>query len=196
MSPAAPPGATLAVTQASSYALHAIDASIFRIPFFFLWLYLDWFIKPDSYNPCILYEYRKQREVKVGLCFERRITIFTGFPLNAGLRGTGLSIGPRGASITLGRHGAHARVGLPGTDISSRTRLAPGRTDGRQVCSGAGVGGSRSRAARRSLDADGRVAVSTDGIHGAPSRGAGTYFRPVLRMAFSARPWKKSGGIQ
>lgn len=63
----------------------------------------------------------------MGFRFSRRIKIAPGVRLNLGLRGVSVSAGVRGANMTLGRHGLHGNVGLPGTGLSYRTKLAGGR---------------------------------------------------------------------
>jgi hypothetical protein len=68
----------------------------------------------------------------VGLRFSRRIKIAPGVRLNLGLRGVSVSAGVRGAGVTLGRHGLFGNVGLPGTGLSYRTKLAGGKAAARQ----------------------------------------------------------------
>lgn len=60
----------------------------------------------------------------MSLRFRKTITLAPGLRLNLGARGASLSAGPRGASVTLGRNGIFGSVGLPGTGLSYRTRLA------------------------------------------------------------------------
>lgn len=63
----------------------------------------------------------------MGFRFSRRIKIAPGVRLNLGLRGVSVFAGVRGANMTLGRHGLHGNVGLPGTGLSYRTKLAAGQ---------------------------------------------------------------------
>lgn len=51
-----------------------------------------------------------------------------GVRLNLGKTGVSLSAGVRGASVTLGKRGLYSNVGIPGTGLSSRQRLAGGPT--------------------------------------------------------------------
>lgn len=60
----------------------------------------------------------------MGFRFSRRISIMPGVRINLGKRGASLSVGGRGASVTMGRNGVHGNVGLPGTGLSYRARLA------------------------------------------------------------------------
>lgn len=60
----------------------------------------------------------------MGLRFSRRIKIAPGVRLNLGLKGASVSAGVRGAGVTLGRQGLFGSVGVPGTGVSYRTRLA------------------------------------------------------------------------
>lgn len=60
----------------------------------------------------------------MGWRFQKRITIFPGFRLNLSRRGISTSIGPRGASLTVHKHGVDANVGLPGSGLSYRERIA------------------------------------------------------------------------
>jgi hypothetical protein len=59
----------------------------------------------------------------MGFRFRKSIRIAPGIRLNVGSRGMSATIGPRGASVNVGPGGAYANVGIPGTGISSRTRL-------------------------------------------------------------------------
>src|SRR5690606_6281337 len=47
--------------------------------------------------------------------------------LNVSGSGVSMSMGPRGASVTLGKRGIYRNLGLPGTGIYHRTRLAGGK---------------------------------------------------------------------
>lgn len=43
--------------------------------------------------------------------------------MNFGLRGLSMSLGPRGANVNIGSRGAYATLGIPGTGISTRSRI-------------------------------------------------------------------------
>jgi hypothetical protein len=58
--------------------------------------------------------------------FQRRVRLAPGVRVNFGLRGMSLSLGPRGASMTLGSRGLYSNVGVPGTGLSMRQRVAGG----------------------------------------------------------------------
>ena len=60
----------------------------------------------------------------MGLRFNKRIKIMPGVKLNIGLGGISTTIGPRGASLNAVKKGVYANVGLPGTGILSRTKIA------------------------------------------------------------------------
>jgi hypothetical protein len=62
----------------------------------------------------------------VGFRFSKRVKIAPGVRLNLGLGGVSVSAGVRGASVTLGKRGLYGNVGLPGTGLSYRTKLAGG----------------------------------------------------------------------
>lgn len=72
----------------------------------------------------------------MGLRFSRRITLLPGVHLNLGLKSVSLSLGPRGAGVTLGPGGVHGHLGLPGTGLSYRKRLAGGQPRGSQAPEG------------------------------------------------------------
>jgi Protein of unknown function (DUF4236) len=59
----------------------------------------------------------------MGFRFHRSIRLFPGVRINLSRRGITTTIGPRGASVNVARRGAYANFGLPGTGVSSRTRL-------------------------------------------------------------------------
>lgn len=61
----------------------------------------------------------------MALRFRKSIKLAPGVRLNFSGRGTTWSLGPRGASVSIGRRGVYANAGIPGTGISSRTRIAP-----------------------------------------------------------------------
>lgn len=59
----------------------------------------------------------------MGIRFRRSIRIFPGLRVNVSGSGVSATVGPSGASVNVGSHGTYANVGLPGSGISSRTRL-------------------------------------------------------------------------
>jgi hypothetical protein len=56
--------------------------------------------------------------------YRKRIKIIPGVHLNLSKRGISTNIGVRGANVTIGSSGSHLNISLPGTGISSRTRLS------------------------------------------------------------------------
>jgi len=60
----------------------------------------------------------------MALRFQKRIRIAPGIRLNISKTGISGTVGVRGASINLGKGGAFVNAGLPGTGLSTRTRLA------------------------------------------------------------------------
>lgn len=62
----------------------------------------------------------------MGVRFRRRIRIAPGIYLNLSGSGVSASVGPRGASLTFGRQGVHSNLGIPGTGLYSRDRIAGG----------------------------------------------------------------------
>ncbi|HEY3876093.1 MAG TPA: DUF4236 domain-containing protein [Candidatus Kapabacteria bacterium] len=60
----------------------------------------------------------------MSLRFRRRIKIIPGVHLNVSRSGISTSIGVRGASMTFGKRGTYTNVGVPGTGISWRNRVA------------------------------------------------------------------------
>jgi hypothetical protein len=63
----------------------------------------------------------------MALRFNKRIKIAPGVKLNVSTKGVSTTVGARGASVNVGKRGAHANVGLPGTGLSSRTKIAGGK---------------------------------------------------------------------
>jgi hypothetical protein len=59
----------------------------------------------------------------MGIRYRRSVKLIPGLRLNAGLRGLSLTVGPRGASVSLGGRGVYGNLGIPGTGLSTRTRL-------------------------------------------------------------------------
>lgn len=56
--------------------------------------------------------------------FRKRFTLFPGVRLNFSKSGISASIGPRGASVTVGKLVTHVNVGIPGTGLSYRAKVA------------------------------------------------------------------------
>lgn len=60
----------------------------------------------------------------MGIRFRKSVSLLPGVRVNlGGRRGPSVTIGPRGANVNIGPSGSYANVGLPGTGISSRTRI-------------------------------------------------------------------------
>jgi hypothetical protein len=60
----------------------------------------------------------------MSLRFRRRVTLAPGLRLNLSKSGVSLSAGPRGTSVTVGRQGIYRNLGVPGTGLYHRTRIA------------------------------------------------------------------------
>lgn len=60
----------------------------------------------------------------MGILFRKRVKILRGVNLNISKSGTSLSVGPRGAKVTIGKRGVYANVGIPGTGIYTRKKIA------------------------------------------------------------------------
>lgn len=61
----------------------------------------------------------------MALRFNKRIKIAPGVKVNVGLKGiTSTTVGGRGASVNIGKKGNHLNAGLPGTGLSTRTKLS------------------------------------------------------------------------
>jgi len=56
--------------------------------------------------------------------FRRSVRIAPGVRLNIGKRGASFSVGGRGSSMTFGSRGVYSNVGIPGTGLSYRSRIA------------------------------------------------------------------------
>ena len=69
----------------------------------------------------------------MALRFNKRIKIAPGVKLNLGLGGVSTTVGARGASINVGKKGAHANIGIPGTGLSSRTKISGGSAAQKQA---------------------------------------------------------------
>jgi hypothetical protein len=59
----------------------------------------------------------------MALRFQKRIKIAPGIRLNLSKSGVSVSAGPKGASLNVGKNGKHLTLGIPGTGLSSRTRI-------------------------------------------------------------------------
>lgn len=62
----------------------------------------------------------------MALRFRRSIKLAPGIRMNLSGSGTSWTLGPRGASIGVGKRGTFLNTGIPGTGLSSRTRLSSG----------------------------------------------------------------------
>lgn len=58
--------------------------------------------------------------------FRKRIKVFPGFYLNVSNSGISSTIGIRGASISIGKRGTYFNSSIPGTGLSSRTKIGSG----------------------------------------------------------------------
>jgi len=65
----------------------------------------------------------------MGFRFRRTLKILPGLRLNFSRSGVSATAGVRGASVTLGKKGTYANVGLPGSGLSYRSKVAPGLDD-------------------------------------------------------------------
>lgn len=59
----------------------------------------------------------------MGLRFRKSFKLAPGVRLNVGSSGMSWSLGPRGASVSIGKRGTYFNASIPGTGLSSRTRL-------------------------------------------------------------------------
>lgn len=62
----------------------------------------------------------------MALRFSKRIKIAPGIRVNLSKSGVSTTLGPRGASINVGKKGVHSNLGIPGTGLSTRTKIAGG----------------------------------------------------------------------
>jgi hypothetical protein len=62
----------------------------------------------------------------MGFRFRRSVKLAPGVRLNVSPGGMSVTAGMRGASINVGKRGAYANLGIPGTGISSRTKISAG----------------------------------------------------------------------
>ena len=65
-----------------------------------------------------------EKKYIMGTRFQKRITIVPGFRLNLSKSGVSTTIGKRGLSVTNSKRGQHLNVGMPGTGLSYRTKIA------------------------------------------------------------------------
>ena len=110
--------------------------------------------------------------------FQKRIRIAPGLRLNLSAGGVSMSAGPRGASLTLGKQGLYGNAGLPGTGISARQKLSPGKKVGAVERGGASSGSSEPVSV--SLRSDGTVELTYESS-GDPPRDFGGKPVTVLR---------------
>ncbi|WP_312515831.1 DUF4236 domain-containing protein [Massilia sp.] len=59
----------------------------------------------------------------MGLRFRKSFKLAPGVRLNVSGSGMSWSLGPRGASVSIGKRGTYFNANIPGTGLSSRTRL-------------------------------------------------------------------------
>lgn len=62
----------------------------------------------------------------MALRFRKSVKIAPGIRVNLSGSGASVTAGPRGASVSFGKRGAYLNAGIPGTGISSRTKLSGG----------------------------------------------------------------------
>ncbi len=60
----------------------------------------------------------------MGFRLQRSIRIAKGVRLNISKSGLGVSVGPRGAKLSVGPRGAYSHLGIPGTGLSVRSKIA------------------------------------------------------------------------
>ena len=59
----------------------------------------------------------------MGFRFRKSVRIAAGLRLNLGKTGVSASLGRPGATVNIGRRGVTGTAGLPGTGLSTQTRL-------------------------------------------------------------------------
>jgi uncharacterized protein DUF4236 len=69
----------------------------------------------------------------MGLRYRRRLKILPGLWFNLSKSGVSTSIGGHGATLNVGRNGTRTTLGLPGSGLSYRGRLAPYAAGGTNV---------------------------------------------------------------
>lgn len=57
------------------------------------------------------------------LRFQKRVKIAPGVRINLSRSGISTTVGAKGASVNIGKKGAYANLGLPGTGLSTRTKI-------------------------------------------------------------------------
>ncbi|WP_373030601.1 DUF4236 domain-containing protein [Sulfitobacter sp.] len=73
----------------------------------------------------------------MALRFNKRIKIAPGVKVNVGLKGvSSVTVGRRGASVNMGKKDAHLNIGVPGTGLSTRTKVLSTDTQ-KRVCDAA-----------------------------------------------------------
>ena len=95
----------------------------------------------------------------MSLRFRRSVKLAPGLRLNFSGSGMSLTAGPRGASVNFGRRGTYFNAGIPGTGLSSRTRL-DGPSPVSHTSSSSGKVNVR---VRITLEDDGQVRYEYDG---------------------------------
>lgn len=65
----------------------------------------------------------------MALRFRKSFKLAPGMRMHFSGSGASLSLGPRGTSVSIGRRGVYSNVGIPGTGLSSRTKLSGSRRD-------------------------------------------------------------------
>lgn len=63
----------------------------------------------------------------MALRFQKRIRIASGVKVNLSANGISLTVGPKGASVNVEKKGTYANLGIPGTGLSTRTKLSKKR---------------------------------------------------------------------
>jgi hypothetical protein len=58
-----------------------------------------------------------------GLRFQKRLRLLPGVRINLSKSGASASVGPRGADVNIGPRGVSANAGIPGTGLSTRSKL-------------------------------------------------------------------------
>lgn len=99
----------------------------------------------------------------MGWRFRRSVTLFKGVKLNFSKGGTSLTLGGRGHSVTFSKNGTYANVGLPGTGISYREKIAGGSSAKKTTRKS-----SSSRASRSTCP-------SASGVYNSHFSGGGSY---------------------
>ena len=69
----------------------------------------------------------------MALRFNKRFKIAPGVKINLSKTGVSTTVGVRGASVNIGKKGVHANAGIPGTGLSTRTKIAGGGKPSREA---------------------------------------------------------------